>query len=88
MGCYPDLSNHLFGNKSNSAMKKSCLLSVLAAVSLLTGCATHPVGRYVTIVNDSGSVIMTDTTTGQVWITAYKTPGVLADESFTKPKAQ
>ena len=69
-------------------MKQSCLLFVLVAVSLLLGCATHPVGRYVTIANDSGSVIMTDTTTGQVWITHYKSPGVLADESFTKPKDQ
>ena len=69
-------------------MKTLYLLFVLTAVSILTGCATHPVGRYVTIVNDSGSVIMTDTTTGQVWITHYKSPGVLADESFTKPKDQ
>ncbi len=69
-------------------MKNLCLLFILATLSVLTGCATHPVGRYVTIVNDSGSVIMTDTTTGQVWITGYKAPGVLGDESFLKPKAQ
>jgi uncharacterized lipoprotein YmbA len=68
-------------------MKKSRDLFVLTAVSLLTGCASHPVGRYVTV-SDSSTVIMTDTKTGQAWVTGLKAPGVLTDESFLKPKAQ
>ena len=68
-----------------SPMKKSCLLFVLTAVSLLTGCVSQ--GRYVTV-SDSSTVIMTDTKTGQAWVTGLKAPGVLTDESFLKPKAQ
>ena len=68
-------------------MNKSRLLFLFTAVSLLTGCATHPVGRYVTTVT-TGSVIMTDTKTGQVWISGISAPGVLADESFKKAKTQ
>ncbi len=68
-------------------LKKACSVFVLTAVSLLTGCVSHPVGRYVTV-SDSGTVIMTDTKTGQVWISGIRQPGLLMDESFLKPKAQ
>lgn len=66
---------------------KPRLCFLLPVVALLTGCATHAVGRYVTTVT-TGSVIMTDTQTGQVWISGITAPGVLADESFKKAKSQ
>ena len=76
------------GPVDNPLMKtKLGFFFLVTAVSLLAGCASQPVGRYVTV-SDSSTVIMTDTKTGQVWVSGIRAPGVLTDESFVKPKPQ
>ena len=74
-------------------MKKSYYILLLTGLVLLTGCASCPVassrtGRYNTAINDHGVVVMTDTKTGQAWISGIRESGQFTDESFGKAKSQ
>ncbi len=62
-----------------------------AAIALcLAASATGPgsVGRFQTVLNDNGTVVMTDTTTGQAWHTDFVGPANIRDPEFKKPKLQ
>jgi hypothetical protein len=74
-------------------MKKICCILLLSGVALITGCASCPLGssrpgRYITVINDHGVVIMTDTKTGQAWISGIRETGQFTDESFGEAKGQ
>jgi hypothetical protein len=53
-----------------------------------SGMAPGSVGRFQTVLNDSGTVVMTDTTTGQTWNTDFVGPANMRDPDFRKPKLQ
>ena len=66
------------GSSARSANKRilrfinaSGRVFVIAAIAMLTGCASH---RYVSLQDDSGDVIMEDTKTGRTWIRAIRAP--------------
>jgi hypothetical protein len=66
-------------------------LFIGAVVMLTVAAALKPpgtVGRFQTTLNDNGSLVMTDTTTGQAWSTFFSTPGSMNDQEFKKPKVQ
>ena len=72
---------------------KSLLTGFLvgAAVSLCIAASTkdaEPVGRFQTVINDNGSVVMTDTKTGEAWNTDFVTPPTIRDSQFKKPKLE
>ena len=74
-------------------MERTYYILLLTGLALLTGCASCPVGssgtgRYNTAINDHGVVIMTDTKTGQAWISGIRESGQFTDESFGKAKSQ
>ncbi len=53
-----------------------------------SGIGPGSVGRFQTVLNDSGTVVMTDTTTGQAWNTDFVGPANIRDTEFKKPKIQ
>jgi len=72
-------------------MKAKNLMLFGVALLLFTGCACNRsssavTGRYQTVVQSNGMIIMTDTVTGQAWITGSAGSGKFSDESFGRPK--
>jgi hypothetical protein len=62
-----------------------------AAVVLCIAASTKgpgSVGRFQTVINDNGSLVMTDTTTGQAWNTDLVGPANMRDQEFKKPKLE
>lgn len=70
---------------------KSLLIGlILGAAGVLTIAASpksaQPPGRFQTVINAQGFVVMTDTATGQAWSTVVLNPGRIEVPTFTEPK--
>jgi len=70
--------------------RKLITVGVAAVVLSIAASAKGPgsIGRFQTVIGHSGSVVMTDTTTGQVWNTDLLNPAVFRNEEFKLPKAR
>lgn len=73
--------------------KKSLIAGLLVGAAVVVTIAassnpSSPVGRFQTVINDAGLMVMTDTMTGQAWSCMAVNPGGIKDEEFKKKKLQ
>lgn len=73
--------------------RKSIIAGVLVGASVVLIIAASskpagPVGRFQTVINDVGFVVMTDTVTGQAWSCMAVNPVGIQDEQFKKMKTR